>query len=69
MSKKNVYDSQLKRLADEITCPEDLLKKIKLKFPDTLPNHLVTDGLVNRLIGQQDVVKYIQGIIDMINRS
>ena len=65
----NTYTNQLKRVADEITCPEDLLKRIRLKFPDKLPNHLVTDGLTNRLIGQQDVVKYVQGIIDMINNS
>lgn len=69
MSKDKVYTNQLKRMADEVTCPEDLLTKVKNKFPNTLPKRLLSEADISRLIGQQDVIRYMEGVIDMINKS
>ena len=67
--KTKVYTSQLKRMADTITCPEDLLKKVKKKYPDTIPSTTNGPHSLDRLIGQQDVIRFMEGIINMINKS
>ena len=56
------------KMVDKIACPEDLVKQVQRKFPNHLPNSVVTPEKLGLLIGQQDVISYMTGIINQINR-
>ena len=42
---------------------EELLEMLKTKYPDRLPNKEVTNYELGKLIGQQEVIKYLLSIL------
>ena len=67
--KKQAYQLQSERLADEITDPESLLQKMKEKFPNELPKEVLAEGGLGRLIGRQDVILYVEGLLKQIHNA
>lgn len=42
---------------------EDYLEQLRVKFPNELPTRLVPSEQVAREIGQQDVIRYLENLI------
>lgn len=42
---------------------EEILSLVKDKFPNKLPDDTIVNCDLSRLIGQQDVVKYLDGLL------
>lgn len=47
--------------------PEVVLRQLKERYPDKLPQGLVTKQAAARLIGQQDVIRFLQTQFDKQN--
>lgn len=66
---KPVYKQQAARLADEVTDIESLLQKLEQKYPNRLPRQLIDEATLGKLIGRQEVIDYIRGIIHQIHNA
>ena len=47
---------------------EDLLEHLRLKYPDTLPRHQMSDWVLGSLKGHQDVLKEIELLLKTANQ-
>lgn len=42
---------------------EELLEMLKVKYPDKLPSKELTNYELGKLIGQQEVIKYLYSVL------
>lgn len=44
----------------------DLINRLKAKYPDRLPSTIIDSNELSLLVGQQQVVKYIESLVNSL---
>ena len=61
------HNKEIDEAQETLAKPEDLLKYLEQKFPDTIPPHEVNSWEVGVLKGRQDVIRDLKHLVNLAN--